>query len=51
VEKISTGKQINIARCLGLASSTVDTIAANKREMWEQRSKCGKSCKKRKTGN
>jgi hypothetical protein len=43
-------KQIDIARYFGLTPSTVNTIAANEKEISEQKGKCGKSCKKRKTG-
>jgi hypothetical protein len=50
VEKNPTEKQIDIAKRLGLAPSTLNSIVVKKREIREQTDKCGKSCKKRKTG-
>jgi hypothetical protein len=50
VEKNLTEKRIDIAKCLGLAPSTLNSIVAKKREIQEQIDKCGKSCKKRKMG-
>jgi hypothetical protein len=50
VEKNPTKKWIDIAKSLGLAPSSLNSIVAKKREIREQIDKCSKSCKKRKTG-
>jgi hypothetical protein len=50
VEKSPTEKRTDIAKCLGLAPSTLNSIVAKKRKIQEQIDKCGKSCKKRKMG-
>jgi hypothetical protein len=43
-------RRIDIAKCLGLAPSTLNSTVVKKREIREQIDRCGKSCKKRKTG-
>jgi hypothetical protein len=43
-------KQNDIAKCLGLAPSTLNSTVVKKREIREQIDMCGKSCKKRKNG-
>jgi hypothetical protein len=46
VEKNSTGKLINIARCLKLAPSTVNTIAVNEKGNVGTRRQVGQLLKK-----
>jgi hypothetical protein len=41
---------VYIAKRLGLAASTLNSIFAKKDEMCQQIEKCGNACKKRKTG-
>jgi hypothetical protein len=50
VEKNSGEKRVDIAKRLGLPASTLNSICAKKDEIREEIEKCGKTCKKRKTG-
>jgi hypothetical protein len=50
MEKNLTKKQINTAKCLGLAPSMLNSIVTEKREIQEQIDGCRKSYKKRKPG-
>ena len=44
-------KPVYIAKRLGLAASTLNSIFAKKDEIRQQIEKCDNMCKKRKTGN
>jgi hypothetical protein len=48
VEKNPSEKMIDVGKLLGLPPSTLNLIAAKKREIREQAGKCGTSAKKRK---
>ena len=50
VEKNPGEKRVYIAKRLGLATSTLNSIFAKKDEIRQQIEKCGNACKKRKTG-
>jgi hypothetical protein len=50
VEKNPGEKCVDFAKRLGLPASTLNTIFAKKTKIREQIQKCGKACKKRKTG-
>ena len=50
VEKNPGEKHVYIAKQLGLAASTLNSIFAKKDEIRQQIQKCGNACKKRKTG-
>ena len=50
VEKNPGEKRVYIAKRLGLAASTLNSIFAKKEEIRQQIVKCGNACKKRKTG-
>jgi centromere protein B len=50
VEKNPGEKLVYIAKRLGLAASTLNSIFTKKDEIREQIEECGKACKKRKTG-
>jgi len=50
VQKNSGEKCVYIAKRLGLATSTLNSIFAKKDEICQQIEKCGNACKKRKTG-
>jgi hypothetical protein len=49
VEKNPSEKRIDIAKRLGLAPSTSNSVVAKKKEIREQTDKRGNLCKKRKT--
>jgi Mn-dependent DtxR family transcriptional regulator len=46
VEKNPGEKRVDIAKRLGLPTSTLNTIFAKKNEIREQIQKCGNACKK-----
>jgi len=50
VENNPTEKWINKAECLGVAPSKLTSFVAKKREIRKQIDKCGKLCKRRRTG-
>jgi len=50
IEKNPGEKSVYIAKRLGLATSTLNSILAKKDEICLQIEKCGNACKKRKTG-
>ena len=50
VEKKPGEKRVYIAKRLGLAASTLNSILIKKDETGQQIEKCGNTCKKRKTG-
>jgi hypothetical protein len=50
MEKNPGEKRVDIAKHLGLAPSTLNSIFAKKDEIREQTGKCGNASKKRKTG-
>jgi hypothetical protein len=50
VEKNPGEKCVYIAKRLGLATSTLNSVFAKKDEVCQQIEKCGNTCKKRKTG-
>jgi hypothetical protein len=50
VEKNPGEKCVDIAKWLGLPTSTLNTIFAKKNDIREQIQKCGNTCKKRKNG-
>jgi hypothetical protein len=50
VEKNPGTKRVDIAKRLGLAPSTLNSIFAKKDKIREQTEKCGNASKKRKTG-
>jgi hypothetical protein len=50
IEKNPRDKRVDIAKRLGLPAGTWNTIFAKKNEIRKQIQKCGKACKKRKTG-
>jgi hypothetical protein len=50
IEKNPGEKRVDIAKLLGLPTSTLKTIFAKKNEIREQIQKCGNACKKQKTG-
>jgi predicted transcriptional regulator len=50
VEENPGEKRVDIAKRLGLPASTLNYIFAKKNKIREQIQKCGKACKKRKTG-
>jgi centromere protein B len=50
VEKNPGEKRVYIAKRLGLANSTLNSVFAKKDEIRQQLDKCGNVCKKRKTG-
>ena len=50
VEKNPGEKRVYIAKRLGLATSTLNSIFAKKDEIRQQIEKCGNACKKRKNG-
>jgi hypothetical protein len=50
VEKNPGEKRVYIAKRLGSATSTLNSIFAKKDEICQQIEKCGNACKKRKTG-
>jgi Mn-dependent DtxR family transcriptional regulator len=49
IEKNPGEKRVDIAKRIGLAASTLNSIFA-KNDIREQIQKCGNACKKRKTG-
>jgi hypothetical protein len=50
VEKNPGEKRVHMAKRLGLAASTLNSIFTKKDEIRQQIEKCGNACKKRKTG-
>ena len=50
VEKNPGEKRVYMAKRLGLAASTLNSIFAKKDKIRQQIQKCGNACKKRKTG-
>jgi hypothetical protein len=49
VEKNPGEKRVDIAKCLGLAPNTLNSIFAKKDKIRQQTEKCGNTSKKRKT--
>jgi hypothetical protein len=50
VDKNPGEKRVDIAKRLGLPTSTLNSIFAKRTDICEQIQKCGNACKKRKTG-
>lgn len=50
VERCPGEKRVSVAKRLGIAPSTLNSIMAKKKAIREQAEKCGRSCTKRKTG-